>query len=189
MFTMNLVALPILSAVIGLAAFLLIVGNEGVRGQNLALLGMGMGVAFGFGSYISTVKRDHYFYEEGGKIAEEFMKIVSQNKLLQAYELTRSEAERQVAGTSLEEAYENATSAAKENIDAFKNLEGIVRVVSIGPSAQWKYVSGEAVRPAGGTAVHVLVKMVDENSQKTATVTLNRAFQAGVGAWFVVSVK
>lgn len=186
---LDLVALPILTAAFGLAAYLLIATNEGVRGQTLALGGMGLGIVFAMACYISTQQRDQYLYVEGGKVAEQFLQVVGQNKLLEAYELTRSEPERQVAGTSLEEAYKNKNHLEKENVDAFKRQEAITKVVSLGTSAQWKLESGVRVLEVHDRNKHITIKMVEEKSQDTVELTLNRDFHLGVGSWFVVSVK
>ncbi len=78
---------------------------------------MSLGIVFAVACYVSTKQRDQYLYAEGSKVAAQFLQVVGQNKLLEAYELTRSEPERQVAGTSLEEAYKNKNHLEKENVN------------------------------------------------------------------------
>ena len=189
LFNIDLVAMPVLATTFGLAAFLLTAKNEAVRGQTLALLGMALGIAFGVACYTSTQKRDQYLYLSGTKAADQLLTVLGQNKLLEAYELTRAERDRQVAGASLEEAYARANQTAKENIDAFKQETGVQKIVALGPNAKWKLHSGVRILEVQGTSVHVVLRMIEEKSQKTAEVTLNRDYLNGIAAWHVVSVK
>ncbi len=188
-FNLDLVAVPILAAAVGLAAFLFTANGDAVRGQTLSLIGMALGILFAVTCYTSTHQRDNYLYKEGGKFAGQFLQVVGAGKLLQAYELTRSEPERQVAGTSLETAYENASQMARENIDTFKKLDGVIKVANIGPNADWVFDSGVRVMEIQGQSIHVVVRMLDRQSQKSTEVTLNRDVHLGVGSWHVVNVK
>lgn len=189
LFNIDLVAMPVLATTFGLAAYLLTAWNDAVRGQTLALLGMALGIAFGVASFTSTQQRDQYLYQSGTKAAEQFLTVVGQNKLLEAYELTRAERDRQVAGASLEEAYQRASQTAKENIDAFKQEPGVQKVVALGPSAQWKFHSGVRILEVQGTTIHVVLRMIEPQSKKTVELTLNRDYLNGIAAWHVVSVK
>ena len=189
LFNIDLVAMPVLAATFGLAAYLLTAKNEAVRGQTLALLGLALGIMFGVACYTSTQKRDQYLYLAGTKAADQFLNVVGQNKLLEAYELTRAERDRQVAGASLEDAFSRASQTAKENIDTFKQQPGVQKVVALGPNAKWKFDSGVRILEVQGTTVHVMLRMIDEESKKTAELTLNRDYLNGIAAWHVVSVK
>ncbi len=150
---------------------------------------MALGIAFGVACYTSTQQRDRYLYTAGIKAADQFLTVVGQNKLLEAFELTRSERDRQVAGASLEEAYKVASEAMKENIDSFKNEAGVQKIVALGPSAKWKFHSGVRILEVQGTTVHVVLQMIEEKSNKIAELTLNRDYLNGIAAWYVVSVK
>jgi hypothetical protein len=189
LFNLDLVALPILATVLGLAAYMMTAKNEGVSGQSLALVGMGLGVAFGIACFTRTNLRDRYLFAQATEFAQQFLDVVGQNKLLEAYEMTRSEPERQVAGTSLEEAYKNAGESAKENIDAFKKREGLVRAVTAGPNAEWVLESPVRVLEVQDQSMHVAVRMIDVKSKKSVELTLNRDFHLGIGSWHVVDVK
>ena len=189
LFNLDLVVLPILASALSLAAYLLIFKNDAVRGQSLALWGLALGIVFGVACYTSTIQRDRYLYREGAAVAESFLKVVGQNKLLEAYELTRSEPDRQVAGASLEEAYKNASDPTKEAIDTFQKLESVLRVSNLGPSARWKLNYGVQVLEVRGQSMHVIVNMIEEKSKKTAELTLNRDLFQGIGAWHVVSIR
>lgn len=189
LFNLDLVALPILTAAFGLAAYLLIANNDGVRGQTFAIVGMSLGIVFAVACYVSTKQRDQYLYAEGSKVAAQFLQVVGQNKLLEAYELTRSEPERQVAGTSLEEAYKNKNHLEKENVNAFQKQEAVTMVVSLGDSAQWKLLDGIRVAEVHDKNLHITLQMIEEKSQKTVELTLSRDLHLGVGSWYVVSVK
>lgn len=186
---LDLVVLPILAAALSLAAYLLIAKNDAVAGQNLALAGMILGIVFGTACYVSTHQRDQYLFAEAGNVGQQFLKIVSQNKLLEAYEMTRSEPERQVAGTSLEDAYKNATEGARENIDGFKKQEGVRKVVAIGPDSEWKFSAGLRVLEVQDKNVQISILMVDQKSKKNVEVSMVRALHLGIGSWHIISVK
>lgn len=189
LFNLDLLALPILSAALGLSAYLLTLKNEAVRGQTLALVGMALSIVFAMACYTSNRQRDIYIYKEGAKVATQFLSVVGRKKLLEAYELTRAEPERQVAGTSLEEAYQAAAQTVKENIDGFKNGDGVQKVVGLGPSAQWELDKPLRVYEVDQGGLQISLQMIDRKSQKTVEVSLNRSYLAGIGSWNVMSLK
>lgn len=189
LFNLDLVVLPVLTAALSLVAYVLIAKSEAVVGQNLALAGMMLSVVFGLACYVSTSQRDQYLYREGGNAGEQFLAVLSHNKVLEAFEMTRAEAERQVAGTSLEEAFENATQGARENIDGFKKQDGVKKVIAIGPESKWKFFKGVQVSEVRDKTIQVNVLMIDELSQKTVELGLHRDLQLGIGSWHVISVK
>ncbi len=189
LFNLDLVALPILSAAVSLAAYLFTVKNEGVRGQTIALLALGLSIVFGTACYTGNLLRDQYLYVEGAKVAEQFLNVVGKDKLMVAFELTRPEPERMVAGASLEQTYMSAPEPVKENIAGFKSGEGIQKVVKLGPSAEWKLDSGVRIYEGEGKSVQVSLLMKDQRSQKTVEVTMNRSYDNGIGSWNVTSVK
>lgn len=191
LFNFDLVVLPILATALGLATYMMIARSDAYSGQWLAIAGMGLGLVFGLGSYTSTKLRDQYMYRVGSQFALQFIGIIADGKLLEAYELTKTEPERHVAGTSLEDAYRTASEPSKQNIDAFMNETAVRKVSGLGKEARWKLDRGVRVTETQGASMHVVVRLINTapGGGETVDVTLARDYNAGAGSWYVVNVR
>lgn len=195
-FNIDLIVLPILAVAISLAAYWHIGRTESLSGRMLALAGVALGVAFGAWTITAVRLRDQYLYEVASQFAREYLEVVSENQLLEAFELMQPETARQVAGTSLEEHYQNVGTPEQSALSAFKDDPKTKAVVARGPGADWQLKSGVRVEDPHGGLRRVRVLMVDVSQTPgiEAEVTLARERNAGDGgtgsaSWYVVGMK
>lgn len=191
LFNIDMIALPILAIALASGSYWQVARSDALRGKTLTLLGLGMGVTFGLWSVTSTRLRDQYLYQVASQMAEHFVETLSQNHLLEAFELMQTETERQVAGTSLEEHYRLADEVTQERLKSFKDELAVRRVIKVGPNAKWQYKEGVRVTEMHDRAIQVVVRLVDASQPKgeEVEVALDREIHAGSAAWRVSSVR
>lgn len=191
LFSLDLIAFPILAVAVALSAYWQVARSDALRGRTLALLGLSMGIAFGTWSVTNARMRDQYLYKVGSQLALHFMEILSQGKQLEAFELLKLESERQVAGTSLEEHYRIADEPTLERLNSFKAEVAVKRIVELGTKAQWQFKEGVAVTRIDHGGVRVNVRLIDAsaNGGDEREVSLQRAFHGGSASWHVFGIK
>lgn len=179
-FSNTLILFPIIAIALSLLVYWQLARDPSHGGKNLAMIGLGLGVAFVTWTLSATFLRDLYMYEAGKVIAGQFLKILSMDQKYEAFELTRGEGERQIAGTSLERYYEGGSvapndpagtdSQAREAFREFMNAEGSKLVIARGKNARWQFVRGTGVSISGTGKLLVGVEMVDTSTQPEARV-------------------
>ncbi|MGN6544662.1 MAG: DUF4190 domain-containing protein [Aureliella sp.] len=192
-----LIALPILSVAVGLAAYLHIARSEALSGRALALVGLALGIAFATWTVTSVRLRDQYLYQVSSEFAKHYLDTVGEDKLLEAFELMQPEAARQVSGTSLEEHYKQLPPAEQDALAMFRKDSKTQKIVARGPGADWQLKSGVAVDPvfSGSRRIHVLMVDASQSPGIEVEVTLAREQRpqedAGPSAasWYVVGME
>lgn len=187
----DMIALPILAVALASGTYWQLTRSDALRGKTLTLLGLGMGVTFGLWSVTSTRLRDQYLYQVASRMAEHFAETLSQDRVLEAFELTLTETERQVAGTSLEEHYRLADEVTQERLKSFKDELAVKRIIKAGPEAKWQLKEGLQVIETHNQSVQIVVRLVDASQPKgeEVEVILDRQFYAGSAAWRVSTVR
>ncbi|MCC6511293.1 MAG: hypothetical protein IT423_19485 [Pirellulaceae bacterium] len=191
LFSLDLIALPILAVALSLVAFLVLRNNDAASGQWMTLAGLFMALAFGLWSYTSSRMRDQYLYDVASQMAIHFVGMISEKKLLEAHELTKPETQRQVAGTSLEDFYRLTDELTKQTLDAFKTETAVKQIVALGDEAKWVYNGGVRVMKTQGNTMHVMVSLINAapNGGDKVNVTISREYHAGSATWHVISVR
>lgn len=186
-----LMVLPILAVSVGLAAYWLISRSESVRGSNLALLGVALGLTFGSWSATSVTLRNQYLYDVAAQLAGHYLDTLAQDKVLEAFELMQHEAQRQVAGASLEAHYNSLDEMARSGLDSFKAEPLTVKVQARGTKADWQFDRGVAVENLVDGARRVIVRMVDASDPAggQVDVMLERQVNDKVASWRVVGMR
>jgi hypothetical protein len=140
--------------------------------------------------------RDHYLYQVGSQFAQHFLNITAEGRLLEAYELMQPEANRQVAGTSLEEHYALIPAPQRAGLETFKSSAKTKQVVQRGPDAVWRLKRGVKVTDANNGSRRIIVRMVDTSQTPgmELEVTLSREANAGdsgtgSASWYVVELN
>lgn len=192
----DLIALPILAVAIGLAAYWQIARSEAHSGRTMALAGMMLGLAFATWTVTSVRLRDQYLYEVAGQFARQYLDVIGEDKLLEAFELMQPEAGRQVPGASLEEHYREAAEHEKTALEEFKKDAKTQAIVARGPGADWQLKRGVRVEGLHGGSRRIRVLMVDASRSPgtEVEVTLARERNAGSGktgsaSWYVLGAK
>lgn len=187
----DLMVLPILAVSVGLAAYWVICRNDAIGGRTLALVGVGLGVAFSTWSVTTVQLRNQYLYQVGSQFAKNYLETVGEAKLLEAYELMQPEAARQVAGTSLKAHYDAMDEMSRSDLDSFRNDTITLKVQERGSKAQWQFRRGVGVSKIIDGERHVTVRMADTSSPSPVEIeiTLARHHGASVASWRVARMK
>lgn len=192
----QMITIPVLAITFGLVAYWLICRDDSISGSTLALVGLGLGLAFATTAITAQKLRDRYLYQAAGQCAKYYLQTLGEGKVLEAFELTRPEGERQVAGVSLEDHYKNAEEQTRAAWEGYRTNTNVLEVCKRGPKCDWKLLRGEVALPTRNRDMTIVVRMVDASQPKVKeyTVSLERTFipQSNVpssASWHVNSIK
>ncbi len=192
LYSPSLLLLPVLSVTLGVVGYFQTTRGSSYRGAGLALAGIALALTFGAWGITSTRMRDEHFYQSGGELAEHYVELLADQKVLEAFELMQAENIRQVAGTSLEEFYAKAENTIKESLESFKSDEFVKKIVNRGNDSEWKYSGGVRIQSMISGSHQIAVALVDlkHPEDKPLEVTLHRHLKSDHGAtWQVQSLK
>ena len=190
------IALPVIAITLGLMAYIQVARDEGLSGGRVALLGLGLGLAFAVCALTSAMLRDRYLFGVSSQFAVKYLETLASGKVLEAYELMQPEPQRQVAGSALEEYYRQAEEPIRTGMETFKNDPKSLEVRECGKSAQWKFVRGESIRSGDGRDLIVTIRMVDasKNPGKEFEVILERSIspkptEDASASWHIAALR
>lgn len=192
----EMITLPVLAITFGLIAYWQVSRDESIRGSSLALVGLGLGLAFATCAVTAQKLRDRYLFQAASQCAKHYLETLSGGKVLEAFELTHPEMERQVAGSSLEEHYKNVDGDTKAALESYRQSPKIVEINKRGPGGDWRLLRGESVVKTRNRDMTIVIRMIDatQSPVKEYSVSLERSLiqkssAASSASWHVSLIK
>ncbi len=192
-----LLPLAVLAVCANAIAVVRLIIDKSKGGIRLGQIGLGLSVLATSIVVTALISRDSYLYSHAETHAKTFLNLLSSGKMYEAFELTRPEYDRQIAGTDLAQYYqqvENMTppppngeqtgnmpsaqsmqdTQTRERLVEFKSAATTAAIMAAGKNANWTLVRGNGI--AGPSdAFRVNVVMTDaSNPTKNVNLLLFR---------------
>ena len=198
--TVNALPVSILIAIGCLAVTWKLSRDKTVGGLRLAQIGLCLSVLGSCWSYTTNYLRNEFLYSQASANAKVYLDLLSQGNTFAAFELTLSEADRQITGTDLNEHYNRLLAAdlpspsmppsamaeppspqamkdgtMKEDVSTFMKAPATLEVIAHGKDAQWEFLEGGKIKVPTNEAMRIAVVMIDKaKPDKKIEVILNR---------------
>ncbi|GAA4429201.1 DUF4190 domain-containing protein [Bremerella cremea] len=142
-FTPVLWILPVLAIILGLVSYFQITRSEVLTGKGMALAGIGLAAIWLGIGVTQGVVRDRIMRENSRVLAQAWLDMMLEGKILESHQLTLSPQGRQPASASLEGHYQN-DQLQKESLEGFKSQEFLEKIQAWnGGPLESKFVADE----------------------------------------------
>jgi hypothetical protein len=137
--------LPVASTVLAIVALNIIAANRGeVLGRKTAILGLTLALLFGAWGVTRFLTQQSYLYRCARQLAESWMGMVQDGRLLEAYELHLHQEERQSPGVSLQRYYDENRDA-NDDYEWFFEQSPLTEIVALKGDGQLRFVRNEGI--------------------------------------------
>jgi hypothetical protein len=212
-----LVPLAIVAMLASLVAVVRLMIDKTKGGIVAAQIGLGISMFSVALALTATWTRDSYLYDQGQQHAKTFLSILSAGRTFEAFELTRPEYERQIAGTDLAKYYEQIASMAtprpngeatgnmpsaqsmedtttRDKLREFRDAATTAAIIEEGKDANWTLVKGNGVSgPSDALRVNVIMTNANNPNKKFNLLMMrmlrgSRADNSVVATWQIETV-
>lgn len=183
-----------IAVILGAIAAIRIQFTEELGGGGFALAAVGIGLTTALWGITARMQNDASTYETAGGFAKTFLDHISDGDLLQALELKKNEADRQVTGTALDVVYGEQGSENFDEMRRFRELVVNQELMKSGPDASWELKKGISIERSSVDATEVVVQMENKQEKESFLVFVKLLRSTNIyvdnpkaGMWKVVS--